>query len=247
MTAALDYLNTVRGVLDHYERTQLTNVERAAALVADSVLNGGTVHLAAIGHSNEQDFINRAGGPAFLQPLSFSLTLNDPVADCLKARPRPEPFDREVETVRLALKAGNLRSGDIVAVGSVSGRNVRPVAIALTCREMGIRTIAFTALAYTGKVDSAHPSGKKLAEVADVVIDSGAPYGDAAVTIPGYDIALLPVSGASMVVGGWLVWGRALELMAAKGKPASAFMSVNRPDGQDYYNKSLARYQQLGY
>ncbi len=245
--ASMDYLKAVRGILDHYEQTQLPVIERAAVLVADSVLNGGTVHLSGIGHGNEQDFINRAGGPAFLQPLNFSVTINDPVPDCLKDRPRPEPFDREIELVRFALKAGNLRQGDVVAVGSVSGRNVRPVEIARVCRERGIKTLAFTSLAYTAKVTSAHPSGKKLADVADVVIDNGAPYGDAAVSIPGYDIALMPLSGVAATVGGWLVWGRAMELMAARGKPASVFMSLNRTGGQDFYNTSCERYKKLGY
>jgi uncharacterized phosphosugar-binding protein len=247
MTASLDYLKAVRGILDFYEKAQDGAVERAADLVADSVLGGGTVHLAAIGHSNEHDFLNRAGGPAFLQALSFSVSINDPVPDCMKNRPRPEPFDREIESIRFALKAGNLRKGDVVAVGSVSGRNIRPVEIVLACRELGIKTIGFTSLAYTAKVTSAHPSGKKLADVADVVIDNGAPYGDAAVMIPGYDFALMPLSGVSMTVAGWLIWGRAMEKMAARGTPASVFMSVNRPDGQAVYDKNRARYNTLGY
>ena len=247
MTASMEYLKAVRGILDFYEKTQGEAVERAADLVADSVLNGGTVHLAAIGHSNEQDFLNRAGGPAFLQALTFSFAINDPVPDCLKNRPRPEPFDREIESIRFALRAGNLRQGDVVAVGSVSGRNIRPVEIALACRELGIKVIGFTSLAYTAKVASAHPSGKKLADVADVVIDNGAPYGDAAVSIPGYDFPLMPVSGVSMTVGGWLIWGRAMEKMAARGTPASVFMSVNREGGQAVYEKNRERYQKLGY
>jgi len=247
MNAPMHYLQAIRRVLDHYERTQMDTIERAAALVADCVLSGGAVHLAAIGHSNEQDFLNRAGGPAFLQPFSFSFTLNDPVADCLKQRPRPEPVDRDAEQIRLALRTGNVRVGDIMAIGSVSGRNVRPVGLALACRELGIRTIAFTSLAYTAQVTSAHPSGKKLAEVADLVIDNGAPFGDAAVDIPGYDFSLLPVSGVSMTAGGWMIWGRAMELMAERGRPASAFMSVNRPGGQEVYDRNRERFQKLGY
>jgi uncharacterized phosphosugar-binding protein len=248
MTASLDYLKAVRGILDFYEKNPQTEaVEKASDLVADSVLKGGIVHLAAVGHSNEQDFINRAGGPAFLQPFTFSVSIQDPGPDCLKSRPRPEPFDREIETIRFAVKAANLRAGDVLAVGSVSGRNVRPVELALACRERGIKVIGFTSLAYTAKVTSAHPSGKKLADVADVVVDNGAPYGDAAVAIPGYDFALMPVSGVSMTVGGWLIWGRALEKMAARGTPASVFMSVNRPDGQAVYDTNKARYQKLGY
>ena len=247
MTASIAYLNAIRGILDFYEKTQAAAVEEAADLVADCVLNGGTVHLATIGHSNENDFLNRAGGPAFLQPLTFSFTLNDPVPECLQNRPRSEPFNREIETIRLALRAGNLRKGDMVAVGSVSGRNVRPVEIALTCRKLGIKTIGFTSMAYTAKVTSAHPSGKKLADVADVVVDNGAPYGDAAVPIPGYDFPLMPVSGVSMTVGGWLIWGRAMEKMAARGTPASVFMSVNREGGQAVYDKNRERYQKIGY
>lgn len=142
---------------------------------------------------------------AIMQALSFSFTINDPVPDCLKNRPQPLNFDREIESVRFALRAGNLRPGDLVAVGSVSGRNVRPVEIAIACRELGIKTIGFTSLAYTAKVTSAHPSGKKLADVVDVVIDNGAPFGDAAVSIAGYDFDLMPVSGVSMTVGGWLI------------------------------------------
>ena len=247
MKASIDYLNTIRSLLDHYERTQMDAIERAAEIAADSVLNGGAVHLASIGHSNEQDFLNRAGGPAFLQALSFSMSINDPVADCLKNRPRGEPFDKECELVRLALRAGNLRRGDVVAVGSVSGRSVRPVAIALECRELGIHTIGFTSIAYTARIDSDHPSGKKLADVVDVVVDNGAPYGDAAVEIEGYDFPLMPVSGASMVVGGWMIWGRAMELMAERGKPASVFMSLNRPDGREVYDRNLERFNKLGY
>jgi uncharacterized phosphosugar-binding protein len=247
MNAPQNYLNAIRSVLDHYEQTQMETIEQAAAMVADCVLSGGAVHLAAIGHSNEQDFLSRAGGPAFLQPFSYTITVNDPVADCLKDRPRPEPVARDAEQVRLALRIGNLRAGDIMAIGSVSGRNIRPVGLALACRELGIRTIAFTSRAYTAQVTSAHPSGKKLIDVADIVIDNGAPFGDAAVEIPGYDFPLMPVSGASMVIGGWMIWGRAMEIMAARGQPASAFMSVNHPGGREVYDKNRERFQKLGY
>lgn len=71
MKASIDYLNTIRSLLDHYERTQMDAIERAAGIVADSVLNGGAVHLASIGHSNEQDFLNRAGGPFFCRRFLF--------------------------------------------------------------------------------------------------------------------------------------------------------------------------------
>lgn len=112
---------------------------------------------------------------------------------------------------------------------------------------MGIHTIGFASIAYTARIDSDHPSGKKLADVVDVVVDNGAPYGDAAVEIEGYDFPLMPVSGASMVVGGRVIRGRAMELMAGRGKPASVFMSLNRADGREVHDRNLERFNKLGY
>jgi uncharacterized phosphosugar-binding protein len=149
--------------------------------------------------------------------------------------------------VRLAVRAGNLRAGDAVLVGSVSGKNREPVEIALACAEIGVTVIGMTSLEYTRQVESLHPSGKRLFEVAGVVIDIGAPFGDAAVAIPGYDYDLLPVSGVGFIVSGWMIWGRTLEKMAEAGDPATAYMSHNRPGGPESYRENRERYLKRGY
>jgi uncharacterized phosphosugar-binding protein len=92
-----------------------------------------------------------------------------------------------------------------------------------------------------------HPSGKKLHEVADAVIDNGAPLGDAAVEIEGYDTKALPVSGVSMIVAGWMIWGRVMEKMAEMGNPATVLTSVNIIGGWDKYNAQTAQYNKRGY
>jgi uncharacterized phosphosugar-binding protein len=243
----LKYLEAVRGVLAHLETTQLAAVEQAARLVADCLRGGGAVYCAAIGHSNEADFINRAGGLAAVQPFGHTFQVRSPISPARAKRPRPEPVEEDLEAIRLAVRTSNLRAGDVMFVGSVSGRNRFPVELALACRAAGVKVVAFTSLAYTQRVTSAHPSGKRLFEVADVIIDNGAPYGDAAVDVPGYPEKMLPVSGAAMVVIGWLVWGRVMELTAAAGDPASTFISVNRPDGQAWYDRAKADYERKGY
>jgi uncharacterized phosphosugar-binding protein len=242
-----DYLATVRGILDHLEKTQLGAVEQAAGLVADCLQKGGIVRCSGIGHGLEGDFLNRAGGLAAVQPFTYSFNVNDPGPECRKDRPRPEPFDRELETIRFALRAANVRAGDVMVVGSVSGRNRGPVELALRCRELGVKVVAITALAYTAKVKSVHPSGQRLAEVADVVLDNGAPYGDAAVAIEGFAEKLIPVSGVGTLAVGWLLWGRVMELLAQKGAPPSVYISVNREGGQAFYEKSKAEYNRRGF
>ncbi len=241
------YLDAVRGVLDHYEQTQLPAIDQAAALIVTALTHGGAVFCAEIGHGNHLDFLNRAGGLAAVQGFSLSCQINDPVADCLKDRPQPEPFERDLETVRYAVRASNLRAGDVLLLGSVSGKNRYPVELALSCRAKGVKVVGFTSLEYTANVQSQHPSGKKLCDVCDVVIDNGAPFGDAAIEVPGIPAKVCPVSGASMVVGGWLIWERVMEQMAEAGNPPSTFMSINREGGQEFYDNSRAEYNRRGY
>ena len=93
----------------------------------------------------------------------------------------------------------------------------------------------------------ARPSGRKLAEVVDVVIDNGAPYGDAAVDIAGYPHKLLPVSGVACAVIGHLVFGWAMEKLAAAGQPATVLQSVNRPGGMEDYKQTIEQYEARGY
>jgi len=245
--ASSQYLTAVRGILDHYEQTQMPAIEQAADLIVTALTNNGAVFCAEIGHSNQNDFLNRAGGMAAVQAFHFGFHLNDPVAECLKDRPQPEPIERDLETIDFAVRVSNLRAGDVLLLGSVSGKNRHPIELTLACQAKGVKVIGFTSLDYTANVQSQHPSGKKLCDVCDVVIDNGAPFGDAAVEIPGIDTRVCPVSGASMVVGGWLIWEKVMEKMAAAGNPPSVFMSINREGGQAYYDHSRAEYNKRGY
>lgn len=243
----LAYTAAVREILQHLETTQLPAIERAADTVIASLRGGGAAYCAGIGHGNEHDFINRAGGLAAVQPFSFAFSVNSPVADCLKSRPRSVPFSQEFEAIRLAVRASSLRAGDVLVLGSVSGKTPGSVELAMACRDAGVRVIGLTSLRYTAAVEAEHPSGKKLCDVVDVVIDNGAPYGDAAVDIAGFADKMLPVSGVSSLVIGWMLWGRVMEKMAAEGQPPSTFISINRKGGKEYYEASKAQFNGRGY
>ena len=241
------YLDAVRSILDHLQATQLGPVESAADLMIRALQNKGAIFCHGIGHGSEGDFLNRAGGLAAPHLFSFGFNLSDVVADCLKDRPRQEPFERDLETVRFAVKASNLRAGDVLMLGSVSGRNRGPVELALAARAMGVQVVGITAMTYTANVQSLHPTGKKLCDVCDVVVDNGAPYGDAAVDVPGYDEKMMPVSGVAAIVAGWMVWGRVMEKMAEAGLPPSTFISINGAGGQAYYDRSQAEFNKRGF
>lgn len=241
------YLQSIRNLLDHLETTQIGAIRDAGALVATALLGDGVVYCHEIGHSNQNDFLDRAGGLAAVRPFTFSFAVTDPVPECRKNRPGGREVARDLESVRLAVLSSNLRAGDVMLLGSVSGKNRSPVELAKTCREIGVKVVAFTAMTYSSQVESLHPSGKRLYEVADVVIDTGAPYGDAAVTIQGLEVNALPVSGAGAIVAGWMVWETAIELLIAAGKPPTVFQSVNRAGGLEFYKKMKDQYEARGF
>lgn len=245
--SALSYLEEVRRITRHLEETQMDAIGRAADAVRNAITHGGVVYCTEIGHGNQYDFLNRAGGLAAVQHFTFSNTVNAPTPACLADRPRAEEIEVDLERIRFSVKTSNLRKGDVLLVSSVSGKGRTPIELALCARAMGVTVIGLTSMEYTKQVKSSHPSGKNLFEVVDIAIDNGAPYGDAVVTMPGYDYKVMPISGVSMLVIGWLIWGTVMERMAAAGDPPTVFMSVNREGGQEFYNKSRAIYDERGY
>ncbi len=242
-----EYLNKVRGILDHLESSQLPAVDQAAAMVVHAFQNRGAVYCWTLGHGVEGDSLHRAGGLVGVQRFAFSFHLQDKVPKCRAEERRREAADRDLERIRFAVKSSNLRAGDVMLLASVSGKNRPAVELALSCRALGMKVIGFTAMAYTAKVKSLHPSGKNLFEACDVTVDIGAPYGDAAITIPGIEVEVMPISGVAMATSAWLIWGRVMELMTAAGDPPSVLMSGNREGGPEYNQKSIRQFEERGY
>jgi uncharacterized phosphosugar-binding protein len=86
--------------------------------------------------------------------------------------------------------------GDVLVVFSHSGRNAAPVEAAMFARGRGVAVIAVTSTANLDR-PAGHSSGKRTAELADVVIDTGAPVEDAVLTLEGWGP---PVGGVSTIL-----------------------------------------------
>jgi uncharacterized phosphosugar-binding protein len=240
------YAQAARELIDRLEATQAENISRAAQAIAHALTHGGAFWLYAIGHGGEQELCNRAGGLLAARIFSFQCAVNSPVADCLRDRPRGQALEADLEQVRLAVRTSEMRAGDVLLTASVSGRNRLPIELALACRDLGMTVIALTSLEYTAAVESLHPSGKKLGEVAAIVVDNGAPLGDAAVTVDYYPHKILPLSGLAHTLLGWMICGEAIEKMQSAGAPAHVYMSHNRPGGPEYNEAALAEYNRTG-
>jgi uncharacterized phosphosugar-binding protein len=176
MTAIDRYFRAARDTLAEVAATQGDALEAAARLAADGVAAGGVLHLFGAGHSQllALDAFRRAGGLACVNPIV------DP-ALAPAAGPDVGRVERTPGHAATVLAREDLRPGEVVVVVSNSGVNPVPVEVALGCRDRGLRVVALTNVEQAKATAARHPSGARLHEVADVVVDNRCPTGDAVV------------------------------------------------------------------
>jgi uncharacterized phosphosugar-binding protein len=74
---------------------------------------------------------------------------------------------------------------DAMIVISTSGIREIIIEMALGAKQRGLKVIGMCSLEHCRQAKPAHPSGKKLMDVADVVLDNGAPIGDSLLALEG--------------------------------------------------------------
>jgi uncharacterized phosphosugar-binding protein len=89
--------------------------------------------------------------------------------------------------------------------------------MAMGAKKAGLPVIAATSLQETHAAEARHPSGSRLADHADVVIDLGSPVGDAICQVPGLDVPVGPVSTFTAVAVVNEIKVRVAELLAERG------------------------------
>jgi uncharacterized phosphosugar-binding protein len=199
---------------------QAGQLERVAGLIADAIAAGRVLHVAGAGHSQliALDAYIRAGGLAGVNAIAD--------AGLSPAAGRRGSMVERLEGYAAAILDGqDLQAGDVAIVVSNSGVNAVPVELALGFSERGLVVVALTSLAHSASVPARHPSGKKLSDLADFVIDTHCPVGDAALEAGGARVGpLSTVVGAALVTA---LTARAAELLAERGTPPPVLVSQN--------------------
>ena len=238
------YFDAIEGKIRELRAAEADNIAQVAQVCADSIASGGVVHIHDTGHMLNSELIGRAGGLVGFTPFNFGLNVSN--ANGFRDK-TPNDVNVTSEVISLALKNSNIKAGDVLFVGSVSGKSENVVELALQARAMGVTVVAVTALAYSSKLDSQHPSGKRLYEAADIVLDNHAPYGDAMIEAEGLDVKVCPASGMSAACLLWAVTAGIVENLLAKGVTPTAYRSVNAPGGPEDVKARNERYKELGH
>jgi uncharacterized phosphosugar-binding protein len=226
------YFAWVAGKLSALER-EAPNVETAAQMIFEARQQGGEFFVFGTGHSHilAEEIYTRAGGYA---PVRAML----PPEFMLHERPmKSTRLERLPGYAAELLALYGVRAPDVVMIVSNSGRNPVPVEMAALAKGLGCGVIALTSLRHSAAV-TARNGGKRLFELADVVLDNHSEPGDAAFTVRGCPT---PVGATSTITGAALVQALMaclVEKLAAGGQEPPVFRSSNL-DGADEYNQGL--------
>ena len=228
----MEYLDMACSLLQNMKTTQGEAIRKAATLAGDTILAGGLVYTFGSGHSQllSQEVHARAGG---LYPV---MQIVDPLWG------RAERVEGLGEVL---LRGLPLKAGETIFVISNSGRNPEPIEVAMLAGQMGLHVIAVTSLTHSKSVTSRHSSGKKLYELGEVVLDTGAPAGDACLSFKGLDVkagAVSTVMGAALLNA---VMVEAIQHILDKGGNPPVLMSANLDGNEEYNARVIASYARL--
>jgi uncharacterized phosphosugar-binding protein len=235
-----EYFDALIAQIEEIRREESDTLRRAAEATAKSLASGGVIHLFDTGHMITQEFNQRAGGLVAFTPFSFNMNVQS--HNMREDRQIDGRIDSEV--IALALKRSSIRPGDVLIVGSVSGRAYITVEVAIQAREMGVYVIGVTGVQQASVAESEHPSGKLLYQVADIVIDTHVVAGDALMAIPGMERKVGPSSGISAAAALWAMTVEMCAILAAEGNPPTVYMSANLPGGMDELPRTKELYKQ---
>lgn len=241
----------VFGTFDEQVRTRLSELQSiaqsggldaAVEAMVSSIRNGGVLQAFGTGHSQAfaMEIAGRAGGliPTHAIALRDTVLKGDRPASDLKGG----LLERDTNIADELWELHEFHPEDVFLIASNSGVNGSIVGIALRAKAEGHTVIAVTSLEHTNAVTPKHPSGKRLAEIADVVIDNLAPFGDA--TVPVGDGGILAGAVSSITaayIAQLLTLGTAARIQEA-GETPPLYLSANIPGGDEHNDALKARY-----
>jgi uncharacterized phosphosugar-binding protein len=212
MTPAEDYLHRCRGLVETIA-AQKAAIEQAADWFAASILAGRVVHLFGAGHSRivvEEIWPRYGSFPGFNPIVELSMTFHNLVVGANGQRQAMFLENTPGLAARILRNFG-LSADDSALVVSSSGCNVVPIEMASLLQKQGMKVVALISRKHCEASTTNHTDGLKLADCADLVLDTGAPVGDAMVTVPGLDTPVAPGS----TIGGCMI-ANAIKAEVAK-------------------------------
>ena len=229
MKTTARYTRALIELLNKLAESQDQVLDDVATRAADALQSGGLIHLFGSGHSviPTIEAFPRYGSFAGIHPLTDPRLMWHDVLGSGGVRELLW-LERTEGYIDKFLNHEPLNAGDVLVVYSHGGRNSAGIEAAMYARERGLITVAVTSTENLSR-PAEHSSGRRLAEVCDLVVDTGVPVQDAIIDVDGWS---RPVGGASTVVAATVsheIITRTASVLAARGVELPTFVSPTVP------------------
>lgn len=229
-------------VIRRVHETQADAIRQVGKLFTDCLEKDGVIQAYGTGHSRAfaMELAGRAGGLVpvnRIDLLDLALRAHWPLERVVS----PE-IERNLEAGQAILSCYHIEPQDVFIIASNSGVNVAIVEVALQAKRHNHTLVVVTSLEHSRQMQSRHPSGKKLYELADVVIDNCGPFGDTLLEMPGGRGKACSISLMSGALIGQMITAEAIGNLIARGIEPPIFFSANIPGGIEQGEKLRARY-----
>ncbi|UOQ55791.1 SIS domain-containing protein [Leucobacter allii] len=229
MSIATGYFDDVIEKLQRVRDTQDEAIAQAAEICADTIAGDGLVFTFGTGHGGfaALEMFPRTGGVTGFRPIveSSIALMHHVLGDQGTAQYRflhtREGYGKAI------LRSHQIKDGDALVLFSHSGINAVILDMAVEFKERGLKVIAVTSVPHSSQVESRHSSGKRLYEIADVVIDTGIPLEDASQFIDGLEYPVGPTSTSIAVAAGHAINASTSAALVARGEKPMIMVNTN--------------------
>jgi uncharacterized phosphosugar-binding protein len=226
------------------KKKETPNIEKAAKIVADSIANDGVVHVFGSGHSYGfgVEISNRPGSLVPIHSIKSSEFVLQGKYTLQDFKNPDNIFERRPGIADQLYDLYDVRPQDCFIIISNSGINGLVIDMAIKAKQEKHPVIVVTSWQHTSAEASRHPSGKKLYEMGDVVIDNCGPRGDALIETPGPE----KICSVSSITGSFIAQAIALdamEILKEEGKDIPMFYGNETPEDAAHDKALLDHYQ----
>ncbi|MDD6174088.1 MAG: SIS domain-containing protein [Elusimicrobia bacterium] len=227
------YFKQISALLEDIESTQTPAMQKAAAIIAQTMECDGIIYTFGAGHSHSAAVENfhRSGCPACVSAIL------DPALSFMPSAHAATDLERLEGFSPVMLKRHNMRPDDAIIIISNSGRNPAGIDTALYAKEKGLKVIVITALSAHKESKSRHSCGKTLKDLADVVIDDRCSKQETALACENSGQAPVSTIACAAIINS--VISQAVKTLEEKGFKTPVYSSSNA-EGGDENNAELA-------
>lgn len=241
------YFNTLAERLETVRSTQASAIEKAAEACAKSIAAEKLVFTFGTGHGAlpALESFPRTGTIVGFRPIvestmiSFHHVWGDMGARQYRFIHAQEGYGKAI------LRSHQVDPADTMILFSHSGINAVIMDIAMECKERGITLIGVTSLPHSTSTPSRHSSGKRLFEVADIVIDTGIPRADASLFIEGLESPVGASSTSVTIAVAHAVVSLTAQKLVQQGVHPYVMVSPNTTEKERANKQNDENYEQL--